>query len=314
MYEWYYAKENRRLGPVDERELRSLAVSGEILPSDLVWREGLRDWIEARKMEGLFPNSNQIMRVSVPPPLPDKRYRKAWLAYGGFLIACSFCAAGLSALFLGVELFDVLCGLLLFAGLGVVCYGLLDKHVINKGLPAEAHSRLTRLSWSIFGLSILFIMLPPLQVASWEARRAAEDAGQAAEVGYQEAINQVLQESLFAVGEAKTAAETAERLRRIGLSGCPADFAEAYVSYVHAWESMALVERQAAAYAAEGKSSEAMAEAFFRGLMGDPFGKAKEGLATEKQIKQDREAAHSRIKQSADRIEEAAVRHGVTFQ
>lgn len=53
---WYYAKEGRRFGPVEEIELRELAARGGLLPGDLVWNPGLKDrWVPAHSLIGLFP-------------------------------------------------------------------------------------------------------------------------------------------------------------------------------------------------------------------------------------------------------------------
>lgn len=62
--EWYYAKGGKgRRGPVSANELRSLAGSGQIHPSDLVWKEGMREWAEARKIKALFSDA-----AIMPPP------------------------------------------------------------------------------------------------------------------------------------------------------------------------------------------------------------------------------------------------------
>lgn len=42
---WYYSKNAVQLGPVTEAELRAKGISGEVLPTDLVWREGMADWM-----------------------------------------------------------------------------------------------------------------------------------------------------------------------------------------------------------------------------------------------------------------------------
>jgi len=41
---WYYASEDRQMGPVPENELDRLVSSGVILPYTLVWHEGLSEW------------------------------------------------------------------------------------------------------------------------------------------------------------------------------------------------------------------------------------------------------------------------------
>ena len=52
--DWYYAKDNRQLGPVSSTELKQLAESEELVAGDLVWREGMVEWIAADKVKGLF--------------------------------------------------------------------------------------------------------------------------------------------------------------------------------------------------------------------------------------------------------------------
>ena len=41
---WFYAKDGRRVGPVSDGELDSLAASGVIDAFTLVWREGMTEW------------------------------------------------------------------------------------------------------------------------------------------------------------------------------------------------------------------------------------------------------------------------------
>ena len=57
--EWYYARENNQMGPVSSVELKRLADVGELLPEDLVWREGMTEWSVARNVRGLFELENK---------------------------------------------------------------------------------------------------------------------------------------------------------------------------------------------------------------------------------------------------------------
>jgi hypothetical protein len=52
--EWYYARDNKQMGPMSPAELKRLAVVSEIGPDDLVWREGMTEWAAARNVRGLF--------------------------------------------------------------------------------------------------------------------------------------------------------------------------------------------------------------------------------------------------------------------
>jgi TM2 domain-containing membrane protein YozV len=51
---WYYSKNNEREGPVTPAKLKKLASEGWLTPDDLVWKEGMPNWLPARKVRGLF--------------------------------------------------------------------------------------------------------------------------------------------------------------------------------------------------------------------------------------------------------------------
>ena len=52
--QWYYTRNGDRMGPVNSRHLRSLAVAGRIGPEDLVWRDGMAGWEKAAAIPGLL--------------------------------------------------------------------------------------------------------------------------------------------------------------------------------------------------------------------------------------------------------------------
>jgi len=52
--DWYYAKDNKQFGPVSAAELKRLSQAGELRQEDLVWTEGMKEWLAARKVKGLF--------------------------------------------------------------------------------------------------------------------------------------------------------------------------------------------------------------------------------------------------------------------
>ncbi|MFO0806446.1 MAG: DUF4339 domain-containing protein [Gemmataceae bacterium] len=73
---WYYSSGRGQAGPVDDRTLRSLAQSGRLKPSDLVWREGLDEWVRAETLTWLFAKSGPpplLRSTALPPPLPQER-------------------------------------------------------------------------------------------------------------------------------------------------------------------------------------------------------------------------------------------------
>jgi hypothetical protein len=52
---YYYSRHGHRLGPVSSQQLRHLAASGQLQPTDLVWIQDKQEWVPATKIKGLFP-------------------------------------------------------------------------------------------------------------------------------------------------------------------------------------------------------------------------------------------------------------------
>jgi hypothetical protein len=61
--EWYYAHGKEQVGPIPSAELKQLAAAGGLLPDDLVWREGMEQWVAARHVKGLFEAAPQPAEV-----------------------------------------------------------------------------------------------------------------------------------------------------------------------------------------------------------------------------------------------------------
>ena len=64
--QWYYAVEGQEHGPVGPAELKQLAASGQLSRQDLVWREGLTDWVEARQLKALWTPAPVRTPAAVP--------------------------------------------------------------------------------------------------------------------------------------------------------------------------------------------------------------------------------------------------------
>src|SRR5262249_2585142 len=69
MSEWYYARNNQRLGPVSTEQLKQLASSGQLSPNDLVWKDAMANWMAASTIPNLFP-SPAPAPAPAPAPLP----------------------------------------------------------------------------------------------------------------------------------------------------------------------------------------------------------------------------------------------------
>ena len=65
--QWYFSKGGQQHDPVSPEQLKQLAASGQLQPTDLVWKEGMSQRFEARKVKGLFP-----IQTAVTPPSPQQ--------------------------------------------------------------------------------------------------------------------------------------------------------------------------------------------------------------------------------------------------
>ena len=70
--QWLYSKgDDHQKGPVSAKELQRLAESGELHADDLLWKEGMNEWLLASKLKGLkFPTAEPP--ASRPPKTLDK--------------------------------------------------------------------------------------------------------------------------------------------------------------------------------------------------------------------------------------------------
>ncbi len=83
---WYYHQLGKNHGPVDINHLQHLATSGQILPEDMVWKEGLPDWIAAGRVPGLFSAS------AAAPPVPGASPLTGHAFESHQMRSCPFCA------------------------------------------------------------------------------------------------------------------------------------------------------------------------------------------------------------------------------
>lgn len=68
--DWYYSDAGNKTGPVSPNELKRLADSGALTPTDLVWREGMAQWVPARAVKGLFAAAASAAPAAPPSAAP----------------------------------------------------------------------------------------------------------------------------------------------------------------------------------------------------------------------------------------------------
>lgn len=52
--QWYYAHDEKKLGPFSQDQLKEMAAAGVILPTDTVWMEGVAQGAQASRIKNLF--------------------------------------------------------------------------------------------------------------------------------------------------------------------------------------------------------------------------------------------------------------------
>jgi hypothetical protein len=68
---WFVARGNKqKFGPFSSAQLKQLAATGQVLPGDMVLREGQGKWAAASSISGLFGGSSGGRAAGVAPPVP----------------------------------------------------------------------------------------------------------------------------------------------------------------------------------------------------------------------------------------------------
>ncbi len=66
--DWYYFQNGNQAGPVDESVVREMLQSGRLRWDDLVWHDGLPDWLPAAQIPALA--SSRVVPVPAAPSAP----------------------------------------------------------------------------------------------------------------------------------------------------------------------------------------------------------------------------------------------------
>lgn len=71
---WFYIQNGQQIGPVRQEKIKSLIRSGTIAATDLVWKEGMKDWVPA--------NAVIVETAATPPPPPVRPQRTTTIDEG----------------------------------------------------------------------------------------------------------------------------------------------------------------------------------------------------------------------------------------
>ena len=74
--QWYYVENDEEVGPVPAAVIKQKVAAGVIGPDDEIWKDGLPDWVPARKVKGLFTagatgSARTATAAPAPPPAPE---------------------------------------------------------------------------------------------------------------------------------------------------------------------------------------------------------------------------------------------------
>jgi hypothetical protein len=82
MSEWYYTRGQDQVGPVSAAQLQELAGCGDLRPTDLVWKDGMTEWIAATKLGIRFtPQSFTSAAANAPTPAASAGADNASIPY-----------------------------------------------------------------------------------------------------------------------------------------------------------------------------------------------------------------------------------------
>lgn len=101
------------------------------------------------------------------------------------------------------------------------------------------------------------------------------------------AVQSIIDQYVAICNASKTMVDAVPQMRQVDTSRCPNDFRAAYLNHIQACEVLAEVEQKAHRLKSESESAGAYIEAFVRGLMADPFGKATEVRAAHNALETD---------------------------
>lgn len=81
---WYYSVNGQQAGPVTQPELQQLIAQGMVKPQDLVWNQGMPNWIPAMQIPGLVPAGPQPGGYPGQPQPQFGGYQQPGYPQGGY--------------------------------------------------------------------------------------------------------------------------------------------------------------------------------------------------------------------------------------
>lgn len=181
MSEWFYGKDGQQHGPMDEATMKARAASGEIGQTDLVWKEGMAEWLPLSKVAELSAGVAAASPEASPYTSPASNPMGA-APQGGMPIAPPTSGLAIASLVLGII------GLIacyvngLFAIPAVICGHMALKRTGDPQKPVGGRGMaIAGLVMGYLGilLQIFFAVVIGTVASSGEFQKAIEEAQKA---------------------------------------------------------------------------------------------------------------------------------------
>jgi uncharacterized RDD family membrane protein YckC len=65
--QWYVGRNGQKTGPYTTEQLRQLAAAGQLVSSDLLWKQGLEKWVPITEVRGLLPGGGTLPPLDLAP-------------------------------------------------------------------------------------------------------------------------------------------------------------------------------------------------------------------------------------------------------
>jgi hypothetical protein len=177
MAQWFYASGGQQVGPVEEAELMRLMASGQVGPSDLVWKDGMPNWVSASTVPelGVPPAAPQIPLAPPaggPQPYPQQPAVQP-IPYGGYVAPRERIAAGAVPTYLTQSiLVTIFCCWAL--GIPAIVFAAQVNGKLARGDYAgaiDASNKAKLFTWLSFGFGLLVFAIWLIAVVAGSAGR-----------------------------------------------------------------------------------------------------------------------------------------------
>lgn len=107
--------------------------------------------------------------------------------------------------------------------------------------------------------------------------------------------------------------EYSTAMRKLNLSGCPTDFAAAYVDHIHAWEEAGLIQRAQKQLNSDENIKATIVASVLADLLGADAAPIHDAAEAEAELKKGMENALLKVRETFNKVEHLAANYGATL-